>query len=686
MFFNIANMDASDPVNWQDDVGTGLESFDIPYVMYSIQNDITLNNNWQINGKNSKLIVDNGNRAILTNNNNVVIQKLELTNNGMLDMVSDVNNTGDITVKDTITIKTGSVFNINAHNLYLTNDACINPDQDLGEMSTNGGSLHFQSSSTANSYLYFSNEHSIFNFDIDIPDNSFIYLENAVELANTLKLTSGHLNTGDNLVFLSDEDGTARLSKVGANGILTGKITFQRYVGPNKISGWYNLGINVKNQTLSDWSSSFTVDGPWNDGYPNIRTYNESKDRWESVLNDNLGLIPGKGYQIYIYDSDINNGSFTFTNAGEPFIGNGNSPQADYQIALTKQGSLDNGGWNLVSNPYPCELDWNSLNGWGKQDIIDSYYVWDNTTKSYGSYSTGLGTGCLSGSNGIIPSGQSFFVYAVNNGTLNINENAKDASESNPTVFRTSAHDMEYLRIFFTTGQDGFSDETIIAQNPGASEGFDRDFDAKKLMNPNINIYSKSSDQIPLAINSLSFSQKTGKIPLLTSFVKTTENDSCQLSFERHTSEDNIEYFLIDSLKSKRLRITNGLTYKFKVKDKDNPDTNNRFYILVNQGDVKTNHDLISGDKNVIIYPNPFDREFNIAVRNFDQGNGKNCKLLIYNSIGVIIYDRDFDLTNRTKVVINSSDLNVKNKEELLFYSISVDGVKIGSGKLLRKK
>ncbi len=65
-------------------------------------------------------------------------------------------------------------------------------------------------------------------------------------------------------------------------------------------------------------------------------------------------------------------------------------------------------GWNLVGNPTPSTINWNSLSGWTKTNMDGTIYIWDPATSSYKSWNGTSGT--LGG--GMIAPFQAFWVKA----------------------------------------------------------------------------------------------------------------------------------------------------------------------------------------------------------------------------------------------------------------------------------
>jgi hypothetical protein len=128
----------------------------------------------------------------------------------------------------------------------------------------------------------------------------------------------------------------------------------------------------------------------------------------------------------------------------------------------------DRVGWNLLGNPFPCSLDWDLIpNSTAEQAV----YVWNGTQ-----YISWNGTvGALT--NGIIPPMNGFFVKALNpnQSWLIIPPSAR--VHGNVPFYKENIINLIELQV---TGNK-YSDVTFIHFNSEATEGFDAQFDARKL-------------------------------------------------------------------------------------------------------------------------------------------------------------------------------------------------------------
>lgn len=296
-----------------------------------------------------------------------------------------------------------------------------------------------------------------------------VFSGTAMEMKGILQINSGTFNTGGKVTILSSATTQGSIGPI--LGDLTGSIVMQRYHN-RTAAGWVNLSSPIQNKTLQDWNDDLITSGFPGSDYPNYNFnnmyyYNESvaggrDNGWVGATNITNNITSGKGYFVY-----MNAGAMNLDVDGNIFKG----PQT-LTTTYTNTGNAADDGWNLVSNPYPSAINWNAV-GWTKTNINDAVYVWNAATNQYATYIGGVAT---NGGSNIIPSSQSFFVYAnAASPVLTVVESCKTSSQG---TFK-SLNEIEALTLKVTDGE--WSDEAIIQWNSIASSKFDGEADAFKL-------------------------------------------------------------------------------------------------------------------------------------------------------------------------------------------------------------
>ncbi|RLD53947.1 MAG: hypothetical protein DRJ05_15575, partial [Bacteroidetes bacterium] len=255
------------------------------------------------------------------------------------------------------------------------------------------------------------------------------------------------------------------------NGLLTAPagITAERdYLG----NFWHLISSSVTGETASTFVGLY------------LQAHDEPSNSYSDVTGLTTVLEPGQGFALWdpIDGTASYNGSMTFSATR----------------ALTRSAMGFNNGWNLVGNPFPSSIDWEST-GLTKTNIDASTYCFDGAGS--GNWAIWNGIVGTNGATQYIASGQGFFV-AVNDaqttGTLGLNNGAR--IHHNTVFFKEEPSDIVKVKV----SGNGYSDEIIIYFRDDASTGFDGKMDAHSLPSLIDNapyIYSMGNDN--LAINVL---------------------------------------------------------------------------------------------------------------------------------------------------------------------------------------
>jgi trimeric autotransporter adhesin len=266
-------------------------------------------------------------------------------------------------------------------------------------------------------------------------------------------------------------------------------------------------------------------------------------------------------------------------------------------------------GFNMVGNPYPSSIDWNTAfaaTGITRTNINPTIWVFNPVTNQYDTYlttssntgtSNGGGTDGTGNATNIIASGQGFFVQAVPGGaSLVFNETAKSVT-SQPTGSNllmgtpVAQSPSQLLRLRLTIDTLNY-DDIVIGFNSNASAKYNGLEDAEYL--PGINamegLSSISSDSIALAINYLPLPKQSPQVIKL----DVEGRISGRYKFQK-TALDAIpqiyEIWLMDNYKKDSLDIRNNSTYAFNL---DLTDTNsygkNRFRLVIRQNPALAIH------------------------------------------------------------------------------------------------
>ncbi len=457
---------------------------------------------------------------------------------------------------------------------------------------------------------------SIIGFsDITLANTNGVKLGSNQALSGTLTLGSNvsFTTTGYTLKLLSGPTspssivGTARIAALPSGAGIVGSITLQRYV-PGKNALRF-ISSPVQNPAISQLKNNIYITGSnaaaagfdvSNYGMASLSWYVESiagpvNYGWKSATDINKTLEVGAGYQLLIR-GDRNQGSVNASTSAAAassavtieLAGTPNTGTISLPVSYTPSVISSTDGWNLVGNPYASEINWDAA-GWTKTKISPSIWIWDpqtanttlsSTTGGYFTYNPNVGCVPARANCGIIASTQGFFVRATATGTaLTITESVKTIA-GHYANFREEAPQGDIRVTLINEANSNNSDEALIAIRAGATDNYEDSFDADKMMNSGINIYSKSADGHKTAINTLSGDTARKTIPL------TLKGTAGSYKMRISSTAYDKEILLLDKLTDSTIAI--GSEGQIDVILANNSELADRYQIII--GKVKSAH------------------------------------------------------------------------------------------------
>ncbi|RZJ66954.1 MAG: hypothetical protein EOO50_07825 [Flavobacterium sp.] len=333
---------------------------------------------------------------------------------------------------------------------------------------------------------------SVVNVTIPVTTNQPIIGADAE--ANTLTLQSGTtLTLQSNFDFLVvgaiASQGTFTVQN-NANLIQildvnnTGNITVKRTSSALMRQDYTLWSSPVANQNLVTFSPATLA--------TRFYTYNTLADQYNTIASPGTTTFnEAQGYLIRMPNNHpttptVWNGSFT----GEPHNGNAT-------IALTNGGAGLR--FNAVGNPYPSAIDMNTFVADNEDDITGTLYFWRKTNNtlspSYSSWTSGggfvnNGESQVFDPNGIIRTGQGFFVEASATGSSVTFNNGQRVGDNANQFFR-AAQDIERNRIWLNaTNTSGAYSQTLVGYITGSTMGIDFSIDGKFINDGAVEFYS----------------------------------------------------------------------------------------------------------------------------------------------------------------------------------------------------
>jgi hypothetical protein len=434
--------------------------------------------------------------------------------------------------------------------------------------------------------------------------------ETAVEVTDEIEIQNGAMTSSANVTLLSDSSKTCKIIQ-GAGGYLqtsgTGKVIAQQYIPGGRrvfrfISNPFNTSLPLSE--LTD-NIDITGNGGSTNGFKNTNTNNASCFYFDAALADNTASGLNPGWQEFT--SAITN-SWTSSQGillyvrgalGEGIDGAAYTPSAvtldissttpnygDKAITLTKG---TNSNFISIGNPYLSPIELGNQPSSQRSNLGNNYYVFDANQGTNGGYLTRS-----FGSSYILPALSGFFTTLTTSGSITFKESDKSTSTGDDVLSGAPSNNRLTLEIF---KGNRLYDQTELVLDSSRTLAFDN-FDAEKMSNFDLNLYTLSSDAKPLAINYAQFSE--GQIIPLG--LESTESGEFAFQIPNNSfPADQFKLTLIDAKKGTQTELKTGNIYAFSIDTKDKSTFEQRFAIQIDaiQSTAKMNSLVFS------VYPNP---------------------------------------------------------------------------------
>jgi hypothetical protein len=555
--------------------------------------------------------------------------------------------TGSLTCRN-YQLRTGATHNLGANTLSVGGNMVNN-----GTLNASTGTLNLvgtTASQTADQTVSGSGNFAVANLGFGASGNGGTKtLSTGVSVGVSVSQSgTAVLASGGNLTLLSSDAGTARINQLTSGAAVTGNITVERFI-PATGRKWRFLSSPVVGGTTLQWRdnagttagrgiqitggiSSADYDLSTSNS-PSLFRYNESSatggtninSKWESV-SGNTSLTNGLGYRTYVRgDRTISLTTLVTTTNPTTIWVNGTYPSTPVNMPVTYNAGLGN-GWNLVGNPFPCQIDWNAASGWNKTNVNGTIWIYNPSTNSYGAFD---GNTTTNGVTRYIGSGQAFFIKT--NGTspiLTADESVKVAIAP-PVLLKTSEQNSLRIQLVKDSTE---RDETVIRFMENKSDEFSATDDVLKFaMNANVNISSYYGLDKYTMVNYLNSRNIKTKVVALGAWV--SKAGVYTMNFNQIEDFDaNINIYLKDNFNNTLtdLRIKN--TYDFNVEEGNTASTADGRLEVIFVNTSTSIEDALSGlTPKMEVYPNPAVDVLHVSLSNV---NFKESTVSIYNVSG----------------------------------------------------
>ena len=416
----------------------------------------------------------------------------------------------------TVVIPTGSTYNpLISTGTGYANNLTIQTGTSLTD---SGGTLQIAGTITNSGTFYASNGTVVMNGssaqtipastfatntikNLTINNSAGVTLGGTLNISGVLLASSGAFASGGYLTLLSTSAQTALIDGSGS-GSVTGTVYMQRYI--DTAYGYTYLSSPFTAATLGQLSTYLNLHDTT---FPTVYRYLEN-DSTNGYIVDTTSADTMKVMQGYA--CNFGNSLTTKTVSLNGVVNNGTLSYTLYNH--NKTYTL---GYNLIGNPYPSPIDWNASSGWTKTNIDNALYYFNNSDTSrytgiYSSYVSGISSDGRASN--VIASMQGFFIHVSNGtypvtGTLSMTNSVRTTALSPVFHRETATSGRSLVRLTAGFNDDGsHADPTVIYFDDSATNNFNSNLDALKLINTDVtvpSVYSFSQDNNRLSIFAL---------------------------------------------------------------------------------------------------------------------------------------------------------------------------------------
>ncbi len=409
--------------------------------------------------------IDNGASVTVNGYGQISIHNtVKVNNGGTLTVGGIVVGTGGqlFILGGTVTASDYSVFSW-ATGGYMTAGSLILNSTDFVETNwyASGGTIYFDTPS--NNDVIFDVTGTLNIYDVQVTEDTKVVYSGTTNAAGNFTilpngkfdLSSGSLNVAGNTYFEADASGMGQFIDHGTMNV-TGTSTVEQYLTSQR---WHFVSPPIDDAQIGVYYHIY------------LKEFNEPTNDWTFlVLPLTIPMNVTQGYTAW--PDNYYTGTTTVSYEGDL------NPGSDYPVpALSYTPSSPGAGWNLLGNPYSAPLQWNS--SWSKANLSEWACIHNNGHDECYNATTQIGwpnAGDMA--NGIIPSTQGFWVRATSaSASVTIPQSQRTFSDQ--AFYKDAAVTVnESIRLKIEGNND--YDAVLIQFIPGATEGFDPQFDLEK--------------------------------------------------------------------------------------------------------------------------------------------------------------------------------------------------------------
>jgi Secretion system C-terminal sorting domain len=492
-----------------------------------------------------------------------------------------------------------------------------------------------------------------------IPASTTVTSAVDVSASGTLTLgANSTIATEGRFILKSTANGTGKIAPLGTGASITGNVTTETYIPGGRrafrfLSHPFSQALNM--EALKD-NIYITGTGA---GFDATVTNNPS-----AFWFDNAAAAPGAWVP---FTSSTDNSWTQYRGMRVLVRGDRNQPTTltganptPNPVTLDVSGTVNTGNVNislpsannfhLVGNPYPAPTNIGSVID-ATASIGTSYWLWDANAATKGAYVTRVvGGGAYN-----LAMNSAFVVQPTAATTLAFNEASK-ANSASANLFRTEAlKNLVELELLY---DNRHADNFFVRLDAAYKPSWDK-MDGEKLFNPDINLYSVTTDGKQLCIDSRPF-EKEAIIPI--TLTSTVQSSNLKFAVLQNSLDKSMELYLKDKLKNTLTKLDVGSSYDFEITTDSITQGAKRFELVMQKIATPANTEF-----SVVVYPNPTSKNITVSSINIIKS------VSIYSVSGVQLtfanpnnktYNFDMTMLPAGTYILNATDENGKTYTE----------------------
>lgn len=456
-------------------------------------------------------------------------------------------------------------------------------------------------------------------------------LTSFISIERELLLQNGVLTANKKLRLMSTASGTAHIAPV-TGGTIVGEVIVDRCIAGGRRAFRFLGHPFATNIELAQFADDISITGAGgiSNGFasntstsPSAFSYITSNGDgqpndggWSAIPNTSYTIPSGDAIRLFIRGPKGQPGEFIASTIPEDatisVIGQLN-PFGNYTKTIVPGGVE---GYNFVANPYASPVN---LSAATPDNINNTYWVWNARGGTRGIYENRT----FGGAAYLLPSMGGFFVQALStSGSLTFHEADKTITEQ--TNLRQAHELINTIALSVTTPDGTLWDTYQLNFNEKATSKKDATTDGRKLSNPEVNLYSISTDNQALSIDTR---------PLQEEKINLGFTSNIPRSFIIHVTSLHLpagyEAYWNDHYTNTTLKLLNEGEYTFHVNTDTKSQGDDRFSIT-----LQKTTEVLATALPLTIYPNPATTKITVEI---PQTIEQPEKLLLYSANGKLL-------------------------------------------------